>query len=90
MTDSSLEEDGQPKLFALGNSDVFKCWEMALPKLKKGAHARLSCPEDLVFGGAHTWAPVGGEPIPLHSDIDFDIEVIDCNRNPDHDKKAEV
>jgi len=69
---------------------VFKCWELAIPNLRKGAKATLSCPEDLAYGGAHTWAPLGGEPIPLHSDIDFEVEIVDCNRTPDHDKKEEV
>lgn len=87
VTDSSMEGDNRPKTFALGNSDVFKCWELALPNLRKGAKARVSCPGDLTYGGAHTWAPVGGEPIPLHSDIDFDLEVVDCNRTPTHNEK---
>ena len=82
VTDSSLEGDSRPKTFALGNKDVWECWELALPQLKKGARAKLSCPGYLVWGGAHTWAPVGGEPIPLHSDIDFEVNVEDCNRNP--------
>lgn len=55
---------------------------MAIPQLKKGTRAKVSCPSYLVYGGAHTWAPVGGEPIPLHSDIDFELEVEDCNRTP--------
>jgi len=29
----------------------------------------------LAYGGAYTWAPVGGEPIPIDSDIDFEVEV---------------
>jgi len=66
---------------------VFKCWELALPSLKKGAKARLSCPADLAWGGAHTVSPVGGEPVPEHSDVNFDIEVVDCNRTPSHNKK---
>jgi len=90
VTDSTQEADGRSKTFALGNSDVFKCWELALPSLRKGAKARLSCPADLTWGGAYTQSPMGGEPIPEHSDIDFDIVVEDCNRTPDHNTKAEV
>ena len=84
VSSSSEEADNRPKTFALGNADAFKCWELAIPSLKKGTKARLSCPSDLAWGGAHTPAPVGGEEIPIHSDIDFDIEILDCNRTPDH------
>jgi FKBP-type peptidyl-prolyl cis-trans isomerase len=48
------EDDNRPKTFALGNADVFRCWELAIPQLKKGAKARLSCPSDLAWGGAYT------------------------------------
>lgn len=90
VSSSSEEADNRPKTFALGNADAFKCWELAIPSLKKGTKARLSCPSDLAWGGAHTPAPVGGEEIPIHSDIDFDIEILDCNRTPDHKIKEEV
>ena len=35
------------------------------------------------WGGAYTQAPLGGEPIPLNSDIDFELEVMECNRVPE-------
>jgi hypothetical protein len=28
------------------------------------------------------WPDIGGEPIPYHSDIEFDVEVVECNRIP--------
>ena len=62
---------------------MFKCWELAIPQLRQGDKAKLSCPSHYVWGGAYTPAPLGGEPIPLHSDIKFDIEVVECNRTPE-------
>lgn len=82
VTNSHVEAGGHPKMFSLGHHDVFACWDYAIQQLHKGDKARLSCPAYYVWGGAYTIAPLGGEPIPLHSDVDFDIEVIDCNRVP--------
>jgi FKBP-type peptidyl-prolyl cis-trans isomerase len=76
VSDSRAEPSGLPKTFALGAHEVFSCWDLAVPKLKQGAKARLHCPSYYAWGGAYTWAPVGGEPIPLHSDVDFDVEVV--------------
>jgi len=51
--------------------------------MKSGEKAVLHCPSYLSWGGAYTQAPLGGEPIPLNSDIDFEVEVIECNRVPE-------
>ncbi len=34
------------------------------------------------WGNAFTWPAIGGEPIPLHSDIDFKAEIEECQRVP--------
>jgi len=83
VSDSRAELGGLPKTFALGAHEVFSCWDLAIPKLKQGAKARLTCPSYYAWGGAYTWAPVGGEPIPLHSDVYFDVDVVECNRTPE-------
>ena len=83
VTDSKMEGDQRPKTFTLGDHQVFKCWDLAITQLHKGDKAHLTCPSYYAYGGAFTQAPLGGEPIPLHSDIDFDIEIVDCNRVPD-------
>lgn len=83
VSDSRAEPGGLPKTFALGAHEVFSCWDLAIPKLKEGSKARLSCPSYYAWGGAYTWAPIGGEPIPLHSDVYFDVEVVECNRTPE-------
>jgi len=39
VTDSRAEPGGLPKTFALGDHEVFACWDFAIPKLKQGASA---------------------------------------------------
>lgn len=83
VTDSRAEGMGFGKTFSVGKSEVFKCWDLALPQLKKGDVATISCPSQFVWGGAYTISPLGGEPVPLWSDVTFDLEVQDCARNPE-------
>jgi hypothetical protein len=82
VTDSRAEPGGLPKTFALGASEVFRCWDLAIPKLVQGDKATLHCPSYYSWGGAYTQAPLGGEPIPLNTDVNFDIEVVECNHTP--------
>ena len=82
ITDSRSEPGGLPKTFALGASEVFKCWDLAIPQLKKGAKAHVTCPPHYVYNDAYTQSPLGGEPIPLNSAVDFDLEVVECNKTP--------
>ena len=83
ITNSHQEPGGRPKTFSLGAREVFHCWDLAITQLHQGDKAHLDCPSYYAYGGAFTWAPIGGEPIPLHSDVDFDIEIVECNRVPD-------
>jgi hypothetical protein len=83
VTDSRAEGLGYPKTFGVGKSEVFRCWDLALQQLHKGDKATVNCPADLVWGGAYTQSPLGGDPIPLNSDVVFDLEVLDCARHPD-------
>ena len=82
VTDSTQEKDGRPLTFSVGKAEVFKCWDLAITQLHKGDVARLSCPSFYAWGDAFTWPPIGGEPIPLGSDIEFEFKVNDCNRTP--------
>ena len=41
----------------------------------------LHCPSHLVFGTKDHNSPLTGEIIPKNSDIDFELEIVDCNRN---------
>lgn len=71
-----------PKTFTVGKSEVFRCWDTAIQVLHPGDKATLHCPASLAYGKAFVWPPVGGEPIPENSDVNFDIEVEDCNIVP--------
>jgi len=83
VTESKGEGDQRPKTFTLGDHQVFKCWDLALTQLHQGDVATLDCPSFYAYGDAMTWPPVGGEPIPLNSDIDFEIEILECGRTPE-------
>jgi len=82
VSDSRAEPGGRPLHFTLGDHQVFSCFDIALPQLSEGATATLHCPSFYAWGAAYTQAPLGGEPIPLHSDVDFQIDVVECNRVP--------
>ena len=78
----SEEVDGKDLIFSVGAAQTFKCFDLALTQLKPGAKARISCPSELVNGGAKLQAPLGGDWIPANSDMDFDVEVKFCNHTP--------
>ena len=82
ITDSRSEAGGLPKTFNVGQAEVFSCWDLAIQKLNKGSKAHITCPAYLAYGTAYTQSPLGGEPIPLGSDMTFDLEVLDCNIEP--------
>lgn len=82
VSDTRAEPGGLPKTFALGAHETFKCLDNAITQLHQGDHAHLDCPSFQVWGNAYTQAPLGGEPIPLGSDIDFEIDIVECNRTP--------
>jgi FK506-binding protein 1 len=82
VTDSRAEPGGLPKIFTLGVSDVFKCWDLAITQLHQGDKATLHCPSFYAWGSSPNAAPLGGEPIPAGSDVTFEIEILECNRQP--------
>lgn len=88
VSDTRAEPGGLPHVFALGAHETFKCFDNAIPALHQGDKATLSCPSFQAWGDAYTQAPLGGEPIPLGSDIDFDLEIVECNRTPTRVKQV--
>mmetsp|Transcript_32437 Transcript_32437/g.49624 ORF Transcript_32437/g.49624 Transcript_32437/m.49624 type:complete len:176 (+) Transcript_32437:2-529(+) len=82
FTDSHSEPGAHPKTFALGSNNVWKCWDLAITQLHAGDKAHISCPSTLVYGTAKVVAPLGDDAVPKGSDVDFDIEVVDCNIPP--------
>jgi FKBP-type peptidyl-prolyl cis-trans isomerase len=63
---------------------VFRCWDLAIPQLKSGTKARISCPSKYAWGAIEADSPLGGEPIPKNTDVTFDVEVVDCNKAPEN------
>jgi hypothetical protein len=54
-----------------------------LTQLRAGAKAHIECPSFYAFGGALTQSFLpGGLPLPLHADVEYQLEVKDCNMNP--------
>lgn len=57
--------------------------------MHKGDKATLTCPSYLAYGSAFTPAPIGmGAPIPLNSEIKYDVEVLDCSLEPKFTKQT--
>ena len=51
--------------------------------MKEGDKATLTCPSYLAYGSAFTQPPIGyGDPIPLNSEVKYDVEVLECALNP--------
>lgn len=48
----SEEVDNKDLIFSVGAAQTFKCFDLALTQLKPGSKARISCPSELVNGGA--------------------------------------
>jgi len=88
VTDTRAEAGGLGKTFALGAHETFRCFDNAITQLHQGDKATVKCPSFQVWGDAWTQAPVGGEPIPLGSDVDFELEIVECNRNPEFTKQT--
>lgn len=83
VTDTHQEHDGLPVTYSVGKAEVLRCLDLGIEQLQKGTKATLHCPSFFAWGDAFTWPPVGGDPIPLNSDVNFEVEVLDCNRTPE-------
>ena len=82
-TDTRQEGRGDPTIFNLGGHHVIKCLDIALSQLKAGAKAHIECPSFYAYGGAFTQSFLkGGLPLPLHADVEYEIEILNCNENP--------
>jgi FKBP-type peptidyl-prolyl cis-trans isomerase FklB len=70
--DSSVDR-GEPARF--GVTQVIPGWTEALQMMKQGDKWRLFIPADLAYG------PGGSGPIPPHSTLIFDVELLEVNPN---------
>ncbi len=65
----STKKRGEPAVFGLDR--VILCWNEAMPKLRPGAKAKLTCPPNIAYGDR-------GQPpaIPPRSTLTFDVELL--------------
>lgn len=82
ITDSRTEPGGLPKTFSVGSNNVYKCWDLAIPQLHQGDKAHVSCPGSLVYGTSKVVAPLGDDAVPKDADVDFELEIVECNIAP--------
>lgn len=85
VTDSVQEGLGYPKVWSVGSHEVFSCWDIAITQLHEGDKVKLSCPAFYVWGSAAMISPLGGTPIPRNSDVDFELDIIECAKIPERD-----
>lgn len=79
-SDTAQEGNGEPKVFVLGGHHVIKCLDIAMTQLQAGSKAHIECPSFYAFGGALTQSFLkGGLPLPLHADVEYQLEILDCN-----------
>ena len=82
-TDTKQEGRGDPQIFNLGGHHVIRCLDIALTQLKAGAKAHIECPSFYAYGGALTQSFLkGGLPLPLNADVEYQLEVLNCNEAP--------
>jgi peptidylprolyl isomerase len=69
--DSSYDK-GKPFQFVFGTGRVIKGWDQGLIGIKEGGKRKLFVPSHLAYGERQI-----GNIIPPHSDLSFEIEVIE-------------
>lgn len=70
--DSSVNK-GKPFQFVIGSKRVIQGWDLGLLGMKVGGVRKLSVPSHLAYGERQI-----GEIIPAHSDLFFEVELLDC------------
>jgi FKBP-type peptidyl-prolyl cis-trans isomerase FkpA len=75
--DSSIER-GQPAEFPLNK--MIPCWQDALPLMKVGGKAEITCPSDAAYGDAGM-PPGRGDVIPPGAALRFEIELLAIQKN---------
>jgi len=53
-----------------------------MPHLHGGDKVNLKCPSFYAYGSAHVVSPLSADFIPLNSDMNFELEVLSCAREP--------
>ena len=77
----STKEKG-PFSFVLDQAEVIECWDEGFKKVPVGAKAQLECPAEMAYGN------VMKKNIPENSDLIFDVELLDCQKDELSDDMA--
>jgi peptidylprolyl isomerase len=75
--DSSLDK-GRPFQFVLGTGRVIKGWDQGVIGMKEGGKRNLWVPSHLAYGERQI-----GSIIPPHSDLQFEIELLEVRTRDD-------
>ena len=67
--DSTRKRGGQPVLLTL--NAVIPCWQEAIPLLKVGGKAKISCPPERAYGSR------GSGSIPAGAALTFEVELVE-------------
>jgi peptidylprolyl isomerase len=68
----SSHDRGKPFQCVIGTGRVIKGWDIGLMGMKEGGIRKLSVPSHLAYGERQI-----GDIIPPHSDLEFEIELIE-------------
>ena len=60
--------------FYLDQAEVIECWDEGFKKVPVGGKATLHCPADMAYGN------VMKRNIPENSDLEFDVELLACDK----------
>ena len=64
-----------PFSFVLGQAEVIECWDEGFKKVPIGSKATFNCPAEMAYGN------VMKKGIPENSDLVFDVELLDCQKD---------
>ena len=67
----SSRDRGSPFSFVLGRKAVIDCWERAIPEVKIGQKAKITCPPELAYGSHGA-----GSVVPPDTTILFDMDLL--------------
>ncbi|MCQ2818144.1 MAG: FKBP-type peptidyl-prolyl cis-trans isomerase [archaeon] len=75
--DSTVDK-GEPFQFTVGVGRVIKCWDMVVERMSLGEKIAVVCPSELAYG-----AKGAGSDIPPNTDLFFEIELMEVQKNAD-------
>ena len=65
--------------FVLGQAEVIECWDEGFKQMDVGSKATMTCPASMAYGD------VMKPGIPENSDLEFDVELLACEKDESAD-----